>query len=452
MSSNAPQVTGWTVLVIDDMDAGADPLSALLRSEGYAVVRARSGPEALELAGIQPPDVVLLDVMMPVMDGFEVCRRLRATPGVETVPILMLTALGDRDSRLRGLDAGADHFLTKPFDWPELKLRLRTVTRLNRFRQLAEERAKVERLILSSPDGIAVVDPDGRLLLANPAVERLFGHAGAPGTPAESVFSEGAAEHFRRWFTGFLAEPDRSPRVEIELMPAARVVELHAAPCTWDGRSAIQLQIRDVTPLKSAERALRGMHASLLESYEATLAGWVHALDLRDNETEGHTRRVTEMAARLAERLGFTGDALVNVRRGALLHDIGKIGIPDAILRKPGPLDAGEFAIMRRHPILARDMLKGITFLEPALDIPYFHHERWDGTGYPEGRAGTDIPLSARLFAVVDVFDALSSHRPYRAAWSADRVLSYLRSESGSHFDPEVVPVFLGMVGQGASA
>jgi HD-GYP domain-containing protein (c-di-GMP phosphodiesterase class II) len=181
-------------------------------------------------------------------------------------------------------------------------------------------------------------------------------------------------------------------------------------------------------------------------AYDVTLEGWSRALDLRDKETEGHTQRVTEMTVRLARAMGVGEAELVQIQRGALLHDIGKMGIPDAILLKPGPLTDAEWEIMRRHPVYAYELLSPIAFLKGALDIPYCHHEKWDGTGYPRGLKGEQIPSSARIFAIVDVWDALRSDRPYRAAWGEERVREHIRSLSGTHFDPKVVKAFLGLV------
>jgi PAS domain S-box-containing protein/putative nucleotidyltransferase with HDIG domain len=186
-------------------------------------------------------------------------------------------------------------------------------------------------------------------------------------------------------------------------------------------------------------------NARLSLAYEATIAGWAHALDLRDRETEGHSQRVTTLAVRLARALGLDEGEMAHLRRGALLHDIGKMGIPDGILLKPGPLTDAEWEIMRQHPVLAHDWLSRIDFLRAALDIPYCHHERWDGTGYPRGLAGEQIPLSARVFAAVDVWDALRSDRPYRAAWDAPTVRAHLNRLAGTHFDPRVVEAFLEM-------
>jgi putative two-component system response regulator len=318
-----------TVLIVDDEYAGRETLQSVLEGEGYTLEMAENGMQALEKARALLPDVILLDVMMPGMTGYEVCEHIRNDPHLAEIPIVILTALDDRDSMLTALKAGADDFISKPFDRFELRARLLGITRLNRYHKLIEERSK-----------------------------------------------------------------------------------------------------------------LREAHAQLLSAYEATIEGWSHAMDLRDNETEGHSRRVAELTMVLAEEFGMNDDDIVHLRRGALLHDMGKLGIPDSILQKPGSLTDEEWVIMRKHPQFAYDMLHSIEYLRPALEIPYSHHEKWDGSGYPRGLKGEEIPLAARLFAVVDVWDALTSDRPYRAAWSKERVMAHIRDQSGKHFDPQVVDVF----------
>jgi HD-GYP domain-containing protein (c-di-GMP phosphodiesterase class II) len=192
---------------------------------------------------------------------------------------------------------------------------------------------------------------------------------------------------------------------------------------------------------------LQSSNRELRLAYDTTIEGWSAALDLRDRETQGHSQRVTELTLRLAQAAGMGADELTDVRRGALLHDIGKMGVPDAILLKPGPLTDAEWEVMRQHPTFAYQLLSPITFLRPALDIPHCHHEKWDGTGYPNQLKGEQIPLAARLFAVVDVWDALTSDRPYRPAWPKERVLAHIQSRSGSHFDPYAVKIFLEAIG-----
>lgn len=190
-------------------------------------------------------------------------------------------------------------------------------------------------------------------------------------------------------------------------------------------------------------RDLELTNMKLIQAYDATIESWAKVLELRDMETKGHSERVTELTLRISKRFSIGKESLVHVRRGALLHDIGKLAIPDSILFKPGPLTEEEWEIMKKHPVYAYELLSKIEYLRPALDIPYYHHERWDGRGYPRGLKGEEIPLPARIFAVVDVYDALTSDRPYRKAWTKEKAISYIMEGSGSHFDPRVVKAFL---------
>jgi response regulator RpfG family c-di-GMP phosphodiesterase len=191
---------------------------------------------------------------------------------------------------------------------------------------------------------------------------------------------------------------------------------------------------------------LQSSNEGLILAYNNTLEGWARALELRDIETKGHTKRTTEMTIRLAQAMGVNESELIHIHRGALLHDIGKVGIPDAILLKPGPLTEEEWAVMRTHPQLAFDMLASIAYLRPALDIPYCHHEKWDGSGYPRKLQGEQIPLAARIFAAVDVWDALRSDRPYRKAWTDSAAREYFLQQTGKHFDPAVVKEFMKII------
>lgn len=194
--------------------------------------------------------------------------------------------------------------------------------------------------------------------------------------------------------------------------------------------------------LKRTNFQLEAANMELQIAYEATLNGWVRALDLRDKETEGHTQRVTILTQKLARSMGVDDDDMVHVTRGALLHDIGKMAIPDGILLKPGQLTDDERKLIQKHPVYAYEMLSPIEFLRPAIDIPYCHHEKWDGTGYPRGLIGEDIPFAARIFPVIDVWDALTSDRPYRRGMPRDVVRQHIQADSGKHFDPRVVNAF----------
>ena len=294
------------ILIVDDEPTGRCALESLLLGQGFALAFAAGGLEAIELAGQLEPDLILLDVMMPGMDGRECLRRLRMDPRLAEIPVVMVSALDDRASRVAGLEAGADGYVAKPFERSELRAQIHTILRLNRYRKL---------------------------------------------------------------------------------------------------RSALH---------------------SLQQAYDETLEGWVRAIDLREHELEGHSQRVTGKMDELARFMGVEESELIHIRRGALLHDVGKIAVPDAILNKPGPLTDEEWVIMRKHPEHGRALLEPIAYLRPAIDIPLGHHERFDGQGYPHGLSGMQIPLPARMFSVVDVWDALSSDRPYRRAWPVDRVRSYI--------------------------
>ncbi|MBW3625343.1 MAG: GAF domain-containing protein [Armatimonadetes bacterium] len=279
-----------------------------------------------------------------------------------------------------------------------------------------------------------------------------------------------AGEYLEMKRVDFLQEP-HAAFVRSDLIREEGFAAYIAAPLVSKGRLKGVLEIFHRSPLDpdaewlhflemlSGQAALAVENSTLFDdlqltnieltlAYDITLEGWVRALDLRDKETEGHTQRVTTMTMELAAAFKMTDEELIHIRRGALLHDIGKIGIPDQILLKPGPLDDEERALMNLHTQYAYDLLSPIPYLHPALDIPYCHHERWDGTGYPRGLKGHEIPLAARIFAVVDVWDSLRSNRPYRSAWAEEKTLEYLRAMAGTHFDPTVVNEFLKLLEQ----
>ena len=321
------------VLIVDDEYSGRQTLESVLEGEGYELEMAENGMEAIEKAQKSLPDVILLDVMMPGMTGFEVCKHIRNDPQMAEIPIIVLTALDDRESMLTALKSGADDFISKPFDRYELRARLLGITSLNRYHKLIQERKK-----------------------------------------------------------------------------------------------------------------LQDANSQLLKAYDATIEGWSRAMDLRDRETEGHSQRVAELTVNLAKKFQMRDEEIIHIRRGSLLHDIGKIGIPDSILHKSDKLTDDEWLVMRKHPQFAYEMLQPIDYLHTALDIPYCHHEKWDGTGYPRGLKGSEIPLSARLFAVVDVWDALTSNRPYRLAWPKEEALKYIREQSGKHFDPAITELFFELI------
>jgi putative two-component system response regulator len=291
------------VLVVDDLQKNTDLFSRILAADGFEVITANSGEEALTAVAVQGPEVVLLDLMMPGLDGFETCRRLKSNPESRLIPVLLVTALRSRDDRIRGVEVGADGFLTKPPDWPELTARVQSLVRLKRY--------------------------------------------------------------------------------------------------TDD-----------------------------LESAESVILSLAMTIEIRDPYTEGHCQRIANYATALGERLGLPEEDLKALYRGGFLHDLGKIGIPDAILLKPGPLTESEFEVVKQHPIIGSNLCEGLRTLRRALPIIRSHHERLDGSGYPDGLAGDAVPLLAQILSTVDVYDALTTPRPYKPALSREKAHDTLLDEA----------------------
>lgn len=342
--------------------------------------------------------------------------------------------------------------------------------------ELRSSQERLERILETVPSGIIIVDRDRNIGFANLSAERILGLSwhdlkdrtyndprwkviGSDGEPVgqgdfpidqvwrlgKSVF--GVEQNIERadgtrctLRVNAAPQRDRSGNLTGVVASMDDVTEEKVREVAL--RESEKQSREQVIRLAALSEALEKTNNELTTAYDATLEGWAKALELRDRETEGHSRRVTDLTVRLADGMGIKGDDLTHIRRGAMLHDIGKLGVPDAILLKPGSLSEEERQVMQLHPVYAYEMLKDIPYLAPALDIPYWHHEHWDGSGYPTGLKGEKIPLAARIFTLVDVWDAVLSPRPYRPAWSVEQAWAYISQESGKYFDPAVVDFF----------
>ncbi len=339
--------------------------------------------------------------------------------------------------------------------------RERLLKQERRARRDAEaERRRLERLVERAPTAMAtVVGPDHRFELANAGFLETFGRSDLEGRPFAAAFPELDRQE---WTTVLdrvrrRGEPfaERAKDLDVVRDGTGRATHLYLDVefqplLDADGEATgILLHAVDLTEAIRARQEAERLSSELRTAYDRTIEGWARALDMKDEETAGHSQRVTDMTVRLARHLGVAGEALTHLRRGALLHDIGKMGVPDEILLKPGRLTPEEFTVIQGHTDLACTLLRPIPFLRQALDIPYAHHEKWDGSGYPRGVAGDAIPFAARIFAVIDVFDALTNDRPYRPAWSESEALEHVRSGRGRHFDPQVVDAFLELHARG---
>jgi PAS domain S-box-containing protein len=450
MSSGIP----LRVLVLEDRPVDAELILYEMKRSGYDCVGKRVDTQVDYLIAIEElPDIILADFSLPQFTAMEALYLLQER-GLD-IPFIVVTGTISEEAAVETMIQGAADYLLKD----RLSRLGQAVQRALQQKALRDEKRQSEHALrLSedkfskafriSPDAISICRfSDGKYIEVNEGFSHLTGYA------QEEVLGKNnlTLNIWSNWddnqrFFAVMKEHGEVSNMEgvfrrsegnvwIGLV-SARMIEVNQEPC-------IISIIRDITERKRAELDLQHAHADLAEAYEATIEGWSNVLDLRDKETEGHTQRVTEITIRLGRALGVPEDQLIHIRRGALLHDIGKMAIPDGILQKPGPLTEDEWKEMRRHPEYAHHMLSPIIYLRPALDIPYCHHERWDGTGYPRGLKGEEIPLSARIFSIIDVWDALLSNRPYRRGCTEESVLEYIRKHAGTSFDPRLVGAFL---------
>ena len=337
------------ILVVDDEDRNLRLMEALLAPLGYAVDLARNGEEGLVKAAESPPDLILLDVMMPVLDGFEVAARLKQDEVTQIVPIVMVTALHDTEDRVKALEAGADDFLTKPIDKTELRARVHTLLKVKAYN-----------------------------------------------------------DHMRDY------------QGELEIEVAKRTQELQSA--------------------------FQEIKATSLE----TICRLSRAAEYKDEETGAHIMRMSHYSAAVAREIGLPEDEAESILYAAPMHDIGKIGIPDRILLKPGKLDQDEWEIMKQHTTIGGRILErsSAVYIKLGETIALTHHEKWDGTGYPHGLRGEEIPIAGRITAIADVFDALTSKRPYKEPFSIEKSFSIIQEGRGTHFDPQVVDAFFSITAE----
>jgi PAS domain S-box-containing protein/putative nucleotidyltransferase with HDIG domain len=445
------------ILLIEDDPAHAELIPRAFEDRGdeSRLIVAHTLAAARDQLTRFTPTLIIADWRLPDGDSSELLHEGEDHP---TIPVIIMTSYGSERNAVNVIKSGALDYIVKSSesmtDMPHIAERAIEQWKIQKEKeqiqvQLSESEAQFRLLAENSSDMISKHDTAGIFLYVSPACRTLIGYEpeeliGTSVTPL--VHPEDAKQ-----LIDLLATPEwNNITVTVDYRVRHKSGEYIWIETTarlffdeLSGQQEFQAASRNITERKEAEEKLQRAHSDLQDAYDKTIEGWVLALDLRDRETEGHTQRVTKMTEKLARVLGFPEEEITHIRRGALLHDMGKMGIPDEILQKPGPLTDDEWVIMRRHPEMAYQMLSQIKYLEKAITIPYYHHERWDGSGYPHKLKGENIPLQARMFAVVDVWDALSSDRPYRKKMPHKEVMEYLQKESGRLFDPQVIEKFL---------
>ncbi len=453
------------ILLIEDDDAHAELIQRAFEDQGSPVHihRVKSIAEARVHRLSHEPALIIADWRLPDGESMELLPD-QHDPLLST-PIILMTSYGNEKIAVEALKSGAlDYVVKSPesmLDMPHLaeKAIEQWLGRNEKIRMqdaLTERESQFRLLAENASDMISRLSTDGIILYVSPACEPLLGYTPEEltGTSALNFVDQRDRENVSDFFFGKSAQGEINTVAFRALHKSGETLWLETSSrAIVDPKTSriieVQTASRDITERKNAEKDLQTAHDNLQAAYEKTIEGWVRALDLRDRETEGHTQRVTELTLRVAKTLGYSEEELSHIRRGALLHDMGKMAIPDEILQKPGPLTEEEWKVMRRHPEYANDMLSPISYLHPALDIPLYHHERWDGSGYPRGLKGEEIPKIARLFAIIDVWDALSSDRPYRKSLRRDQVIQYIIDMSGQLFDPELVKIVLPIIETG---
>lgn len=448
------------ILLIEDDPAHAELIRRAFEHRGDAARLSIAGSlkEARERIRATKPNLIIADWRLPDGDSHEL---LADGHDSANLPVVIMTSYGSEKNAVEIIKAGALDYIVKSSesmaDMPHIAERAleqwNAILNQERMqRALAESEAQFRLLAENSSDMISRHDPDLSVRYISPACRNLLGYEPAEllGHPVLPLIHPEDAKTLSTLLTETPRYIFTKPFPYRALHKNGEYVWLETtAKIIHDDDGNIteyQAASRDISERMRAESARQRALEDLQEAYDRTIEGWVIALDLRDRETEGHTKRVTEMAVRLAKALKCTDEDIIHIRRGALLHDMGKVGIPDEILHKPGPLTEAEWDVMRRHPQYAYQMLSHISYLNQALIIPYYHHERWDGSGYPFGLKGDEIPLFARLFAVVDVWDALSSDRPYRKRLPPRDVIKYIEENAGKLFDPDIANAFLPMI------
>jgi putative nucleotidyltransferase with HDIG domain/PAS domain S-box-containing protein len=436
------------VLVVDDDASVRHVIGATLEKADFAVIEADDGAKALGMVNRFQPDVVLMDIMMPKMDGFRACAELRQSPGGEYIPILMMTGRDDTDCINRAYEAGATDFIAKPFNWTIFSHRVRYMVRAGRtLAKLQESESR-----LAHAQRIAQLGywqwylPNDKLIWSD-EIQRIFGLDPQEDSISYQTFITASHPDDKELIAKTLAAAlteGRSFNIDYRIMrpdASERIVHLQGQAVLGEAGQIIQVigTAQDITERKQAEYLIKESVKRFQVILEGTVCALSSAVEIRDPYTAGHQKLVAQLAGAVASEIGLPESQIKGIKVIGALHDIGKISVPTEILCKPGLITATEFSMIRNHSQVGYDVLKEIKFPWPVALAVLQHHERMDGSGYPQGLEGAAILPEARIIAVADVVEAMVHHRPYRPAHSLDEALEEITQHRNIKYDPAVV-------------
>lgn len=473
------------ILIVDDSSSVRAMLKSVLQREGYRVVEADNGEQALTICQHEIPDIVLVDAFMPVLDGFNTCTRLQQLPGWDNTPIIIITALSDDESIICAFEAGATDFITKPVNMITLHYRVRILLQARRVEAALRESERKYYLLLNTiKSPIIALDRGLTILYSNNACDRLIGCSAdeAQGKKLVEIFPSVVSAS---WYAAlFQTINTGKPQVVEEVVDDHRCLHVLVYPIQWgllvilqdvsERKRAEKILVhlnhvlekrvkarttelvetnisleREIAEHKHTEQKLRQSYTELHRTLEGTVSALSTVVEKRDSYTAGHQRRVADLACAISRELGLNTEQIEGIRIAGTLHDIGKIDVPIDILSKSSRLSNVEMALVKTHPQVGSEILVPIPFRGPIVKTVLQHHERLDGSGYPAALTGDNILLEARIIGVADVVEAISSHRPYRAALGLEVALDEIQKNAGILYDSEVVEACLKVFNSG---
>ncbi len=443
------------VLIVDDDPRFRKVLYDILQGKGYIPISVATGRAALDRAADRVPSVALIDLRLEDMSGLEVMGEIKKCS--PTTQCILLTGYASQASAIEAINLGAYSYVQKPYDLEQLLITVRrAIEKREAGRDLQESEEKYRTLVEQANDGIVIVQ-DGLLKYANPRLTEITGYTieEVMDTPfINYIYPDErptAVDRYHRRMAG--EEVSTIYESAIRHREGRRVeVELNAGTTTFEGKLADLIIIRDITERKRVERELQQSLKKLRRALDDTVHTLTSVIEMRDPYTAGHQRRVTELACAIARGMGLSEDRIEGLRMAGLIHDIGKISIPAEVLSKPGKLNELEWGMIKTHPEVGYNILKSVEFPWPVAQIVLQHHERMNGSGYPQGLSGDEIMLEARILAVADVVEAMASHRPYRGPLGVDEALEEISQKRGTLYAIEVVGTCLKLFTEGAVA